>query len=74
MTNISDYLPKREKMATLQAKMPRSLLAEVKLEMKGDNAETWGEFLTALFKSYLAEKRRTKSTREEVEPPSSRTR
>ena len=60
MTNITEYLPKREKMATLQAKVPKNLLNEVKFEMKGDNAETWGEFITALFKSYLAEKRKIK--------------
>ncbi len=60
MTNITEYLPKREKMATLQAKVPKHLLNEVKFEMKGDNAETWGEFITALFKSYLAEKRKIK--------------
>ena len=60
MTNITEYLPKKEKMSTLQAKIPKSLLSEVKHEMKSDNAETWGEFVTALFRGYLAEKRKVR--------------
>lgn len=56
MTNIRDYLPKREKMTCLQVKMPLSLVEQVKKEMKGDNIETWNEFLTACFKSYLDNK------------------
>jgi hypothetical protein len=56
MANIRDYLPKREKMTCLQVKMPMSLVEQVKQEMKGDNIETWSEFLTACFKSYLDNK------------------
>ena len=56
MTNIRDYLPKKERMTNLQVKMPVSLIEQVKREMKGDNIETWNEFLTACFKSYLDNK------------------
>lgn len=56
MTNIQDYLPKREKMTCLQVKMPVSLVEQVKQEMKSDCIETWSEFLTACFRSYLDNK------------------
>lgn len=51
--SIRDYLPKREKMTTLQVKMPEKLVQEVEKAMKADNYETWREFLIACFKSYL---------------------
>jgi hypothetical protein len=59
MTNIRDYLPKKEKMICLQVKLPVNLVEQVKHEMKCDNVETWGEFLTACFKSYLDNKTQT---------------
>jgi metal-responsive CopG/Arc/MetJ family transcriptional regulator len=54
--SIRAYLPKREKMVTLQVKMPESLLLQVKNEMQQDNYQTWREFLVDCFKSYLKEK------------------
>ena len=56
MASIRDYLPKKEQMTTLQVKMSLSLVEQVKREMKCDNVETWSEFLTACFKSYLDNK------------------
>jgi len=50
---IRDYLPKKEKMTTLQVKMPEKLVREVQKEMKDDNYDNWKEFLTACFKAYL---------------------
>lgn len=55
--SIRAYLPKREKLITLQVKIPESLLIEVKKEMQQDNYETWREFLTDCFKSYLEDKK-----------------
>lgn len=54
--SIRAYLPKREKLITLQVKMPEGLLIEVKKEMQQDNYQTWREFLTDCFKSYLEDK------------------
>ncbi len=54
--SIRAYLPKREKIITLQVKMPESLLLQVKKEMQQDNYQTWREFLVDCFKSYLNEK------------------
>lgn len=54
--SIRAYLPKREKMITLQVKMPESLLLQIKKEMQQANYQTWREFLMDCFKSYLKEK------------------
>lgn len=51
--SIRDYLPKKEKMTTLQVKLPEKLVSEVQASMKEDNYETWRQFLTACFKAYL---------------------
>lgn len=58
MTNIRDYLPKKERMKSLQVKLPESLILQVKRQMESDNVDTWNEFLTACFKSYLDNKKR----------------
>jgi metal-responsive CopG/Arc/MetJ family transcriptional regulator len=63
---IRDYFPKREKMVTLQVKMPEALLQQVQSAMKEDNYETWREFLTACFKFYL-ETRNEESSGEKKE-------
>ncbi|MBL7672250.1 MAG: hypothetical protein JNM39_17355 [Bdellovibrionaceae bacterium] len=60
--SIRAYLPKREKLITLQVKMPESLVIEVKKEMQQDNYETWREFLTDCFKSYLEDKKESEET------------
>ena len=54
--SIRDYLPKKEKMTTLQVKLPEKLVSEVQASMKEDNYETWRQFLTACFKAYLESK------------------
>lgn len=59
---IRDHLPKREKMTTLQVKMPERLVREVQREMKVDNYDGWKDFLTACFKTYLENKRSTPHT------------
>lgn len=56
MKDIRDYLPKKEQMTNLQVKMPLGLVEQVRLEMKDDNVETWQEFFTACFRSYLENK------------------
>lgn len=50
---IRDYFPKKEKMKSLQVKLPEQLLKQVQKEMKADNYQTWQELITACFKAYL---------------------
>lgn len=54
---IRDYFPKREKMKSLQVKLPEQLVHKVQMEMKRDNYQTWQEFITACFRAYLESRR-----------------
>lgn len=56
MGTIQDYLPKREPTTNLQVKMPKELVDRVKRQLKDDNVNSWCDFLTACFMSYLASK------------------
>ncbi|MGE0633450.1 MAG: hypothetical protein AB7O96_13645 [Pseudobdellovibrionaceae bacterium] len=55
--SIRDYLPKKEKMTTLQVKLPERLVKSVQGIMKSDNYGTWQEFITACFNAYLESKK-----------------
>lgn len=50
---IRDYFPKREKMKSLQVKLPEQLVHKVQKEMKRDSYQTWQEFIAACFMAYL---------------------
>lgn len=57
MAAIRDYLPKKEPITNLQVKMPKKLVDRVKKQMKEDEVDSWNEFLTACFMSYLDNKK-----------------
>ena len=70
---IRDYFPKREKMTTLQVKMPEKLVREVQKEMKADNYDSWKEFLTVCFRAYLESRKCDEEETEELEINSGKT-
>lgn len=54
---IREYLPKKEKMTTLQVKLSKELVKNVQSMMKSDHYRTWEEFIAACFKAYLESKK-----------------
>lgn len=59
--SIRSHFPRRQKMTTLQVRMPEKLVRDVQREMKDDNYKNWKEFLTACFNAYLEEKKESVS-------------
>ncbi len=57
MATIRDYLPKKEPITNLQVKMSKKLVEKVKLQMKDDDVDSWNDFFTACFMSYLDNKK-----------------